>query len=1203
MKRLFIQLLLIMSTAAAMAADSTMVRFGFKTTADDKGMYNATLRNGAVLKECAGTNILALGPDDGYLDLGTTLGDYIGSLKTFTIYTDIYVPEETNLTANGNFVWCFAKSSSDGYLFFGAKDTRYAITRTNYSGESGSGLGKPLAKGKWMNVTVVVKQNASTKKYFALFYLDGALSGSTTSQTWTLNPAEVGNTVMNYLGKSCYTGDVYLKNAMYHDFRIYNYTLPTKELRLEVTNGKNTLARLNAYTDSLLMADRMRNAEVSIDAHDLMADIELPATVDDYATIEWQTSDASVITADGHITRPPYGKPKATATLKATILSNATNYLPQGAITKTMTFDVSVLPEFSDAETIAYDLEHLSIGGSPNNLYDRLTLPTVGELGSVVTWKSSDTEWLSHTGRVVKQPEGEKKSVTLTATLLRGEEKLTRDYDVTIHEREPYTHYLFVYFPSNSDENLYYAISEDGYNYTPLNNGTAFFTADGNTVMGGLRDPHILRGEDGNFYMTATDMMCSKGWSSNRGLVLMKSTDLINWTCSTVHFPDKYAGTNFANVTRVWAPETIYDRQAGKYMVYFSLLTNDGTIKYDKDYYCYANDSFTDLEGEPTYLYDRGSATIDMDIVYSESDSLYHGFFKNEGEGGICKVTARTLTAPEGQPLGSQWSKPSKTLQQTSVAVEGAGVFKFINQDKWCLMYDCYTSGYYQFCSSDNLSDFTWVKNTTTSGAFTPRHGTVLPITAEEAKALLKAFPVNGLKPAISAAANHSIKHDNATIGDTDIFLPVEQGTDISAFDPMFVPVAGATVTPQGCQDFTKGAVEYTVKLGGATTTYKVQVEVNANPVLPGFHADPEVLLSKKTGRFYVYPTTDGYSGWGGYSFDVFSSPDLVHFTNEGTFLNLAAGGDAPWASGNAWAPCIEEKWMNGKWKYFFYFSAHNPALNKKTLGVAVAENPTGPFKASKSPLFTTTSGGQMIDSDVFTDPVSGQTYLYYGNGQLHYRLLSDDMMSVGSTEYTITPAGGTLQDYAFREGVYVFYRNGLYHFLWSVDDTGSPNYHVAYGTSTSPTGPIKVADEPIVIMQDAANLIYGTAHNSVVNIPDTDEWYIVYHRINKKYLNNGPGYHREVCVDKMEFNADGTIKRIKPTRKGIDPIDTTALIEGTTAVKGIATHGSGAAVAYFTVDGKCLGSKAPDTDGLYIRREMMDDGTVRAVKILKGGK
>ena len=172
-----------------------------------------------------------------------------------------------------------------------------------------------------------------------------------------------------------------------------------------------------------------------------------------------------------------------------------------------------------------------------------------------------------------------------------------------------------------------------------------------------------------------------------------------------------------------------------------------------------------------------------------------------------------------------------------------------------------------------------------------------------------------------------------------------------------------------------------------------------------------------------------------------------------------------------------------------------------------------------------------MIDSDVFTDPVSGQTYLYYGNGQLHYRLLSDDMLSVGATEYTITPEGGTLNDYAFREGVYVFYRNGKYYFLWSVDDTGSPNYHVAYGTSTSPTGPISVAQQPIVIAQDPDNQIYGTAHNSVIQKPGTDEWYIVYHRINKHHLKCQPGVHREVCIDRMKFNADGTIKRIVPSK------------------------------------------------------------------------
>ncbi|MBQ5505537.1 MAG: family 43 glycosylhydrolase, partial [Prevotella sp.] len=75
---------------------------------------------------------------------------------------------------------------------------------------------------------------------------------------------------------------------------------------------------------------------------------------------------------------------------------------------------------------------------------------------------------------------------------------------------------------------------------------------------------------------------------------------------------------------------------------------------------------------------------------------------------------------------------------------------------------------------------------------------------------------------------------------------------------------------------------------------------VVVNPIIPDFHADPEVLFSQKTGRFYVYPTTDGYDGWGGYTFDVFSSPDLVHFTNEGTILNLKSGGNVPWSIGNA---------------------------------------------------------------------------------------------------------------------------------------------------------------------------------------------------------------------------------------------------------------------------------------------------------------
>ena len=148
------------------------------------------------------------------------------------------------------------------------------------------------------------------------------------------------------------------------------------------------------------------------------------------------------------------------------------------------------------------------------------------------------------------------------------------------------TNYLFVYFTGNAPEKeqICYAVSDDGFNYTPLNGGQPIIGSDTIARAKGVRDPHILRCSDGWFRMTVTDMRCRQGWDSNRGLVLMRSRDLIHWEHHTVHFPERFAGTSFANVTRVWAPQTFYDEKAGKYMVYFSLLTNDGSIPYDRVY-------------------------------------------------------------------------------------------------------------------------------------------------------------------------------------------------------------------------------------------------------------------------------------------------------------------------------------------------------------------------------------------------------------------------------------------------------------------------------------------------------------------------------------------------------------------------------------------------------------------------------------------
>ena len=306
--------------------------------------------------------------------------------------------------------------------------------------------------------------------------------------------------------------------------------------------------------------------------------------------------------------------------------------------------------------------------------------------------------------------------------------------------------YLFAYFPSNDDENLYYAISDDGFNYRPLNHGNMVMSADSVAAKKGIRDPYITRGEDGKFYMVTTDMKSAEGWSSNRGLVMYTSDDLVNWKHSTVNIPTRFP--EWANVVRVWAPEVIWDPDyvnedgtKGRYMVYFSMLTKDKK-DYDKIFYSYANDDFTDLLTDPVILYDNGKATIDGDIVFDSKSGLYHMVYKNEGVGGLSKVTTKTLTEGAGQKPGSQWSESIGPIEQTDVAVEGAGLFKLADNDTWVLMYDCYGNGYYQFCTSNDLENFKLVAQTEKKGKFHPRHGSVVLLSPEETEALISKFPI-----------------------------------------------------------------------------------------------------------------------------------------------------------------------------------------------------------------------------------------------------------------------------------------------------------------------------------------------------------------------------------------------------------------------------------------------------------------------------
>jgi arabinoxylan arabinofuranohydrolase len=682
--------------------------------------------------------------------------------------------------------------------------------------------------------------------------------------------------------------------------------------------------------------------------------------------------------------------------------------------------------------------------------------------------------------------------------------------------------YLFAYFTGNSgnEEAIRFAVSNDGYNFRALNNNQPVIDSKQISSTGGVRDPHILRGEDGKtFYMVVTDMTSNKGWDSNRAMVLLKSTDLTNWSSAVINIQKKYP--NQENLKRVWAPQTIYDTQKGKYMIYWSMQHGNDI---DKIYYAYANADFTDLETEPKQLFfsPTNGACIDGEIIFK--DNKYHLFFKTEGAGAGIKVAVSTKLT-EGYVLRDKY------VQQTKSPVEGAGVFKLNNSNDYILMYDLYTKGKYQFTKTSDLENFSVIDNAVTMN-FHPRHGTVMPITANELARLESKW--GNAKDILSSVEATPIKKTNIK-ADSDakqVHLPVKWGTNLSSFKPDFTKYSGVTVEPKAPQDFTKGAVKYTVAIEGKPSEiWSVTASVANNPALNGFYADPDILYSEKTSKYYIYPTSDGFDGWSGTYFKTFSSPDLVNWTDEGIILDLEK--DVAWANRNAWAPCITEKKVGNDYKYYFYFTA------AQKIGVAVSDKPEGPFVDSGKPLIDKlpagVSGGQQIDPDVFTDPKTGKSYLYWGNGYMACAELNEDMISIKPESVTVmTP------DNTFREGTTVFFRNGKYYFLWSEEDTRSENYSVRYGIADSPTGKISIPKNNLVIAKNKEAGIFATGHNSILQILGKDEWYIVYHRFNYPKgitMGDAAGFNREVCIDKMEFDKYGAILFITPTHEGIKPI------------------------------------------------------------------
>lgn len=307
--------------------------------------------------------------------------------------------------------------------------------------------------------------------------------------------------------------------------------------------------------------------------------------------------------------------------------------------------------------------------------------------------------------------------------------------------------YLLVYF-KDSTHSLHMALSSDGYQFTDINSGEPVIQGETIALQKGIRDPHIMRGPDNMFYLTMTDLHIyakrygfrknewnrprgEYGWGNNRALVLMKSADLIHWTHANVRVDQ--LSPELENIGCAWAPQTVWDQQENKPMVYFTMRFKNGNGRL---YYAYTDIEFTKFETEPKLLfeYPKDITYIDGDITKVGDD--YHLFYvPHDGTPGIKQAVSKQINS--GYVYDPKWYDSEK------VKCEAPNVWKRIGQDKWVLMYDIYGLRPPNFGFRET-SDF---KTFTDIGRFnegcmkavnfeSPKHGTIIHLTKIEAQDL-----------------------------------------------------------------------------------------------------------------------------------------------------------------------------------------------------------------------------------------------------------------------------------------------------------------------------------------------------------------------------------------------------------------------------------------------------------------------------------
>jgi beta-xylosidase len=310
------------------------------------------------------------------------------------------------------------------------------------------------------------------------------------------------------------------------------------------------------------------------------------------------------------------------------------------------------------------------------------------------------------------------------------------------------------------------------------------------------------------------------------------------------------------------------------------------------------------------------------------------------------------------------------------------------------------------------------------------------------------------------------------------------------------------------------------------------EIKSSGNPIVEGWYADPEVVIYDN--KFWIFPTFSAKFEDQVY-FDAFSSDDLVTWEKHSRILDSSM---VKWVKEALWAPSPIEK--DGK--YFLFFSANdiqspfsrwwNPEKDVEGevggIGIAVADQPQGPYKdyLGKPLINEFYNKAQPIDQFVFKAE-DGNHYIVYGGwGRCNIGRLSEDFTALvpfedGDIVKEITPEG-------YVEGPVMFRRNGKLYFMWSEGNWGDGSYKVAYAIADSPFGPFERLG---TVLESDPAIATGAGHHSVLQIPGTDDWYIVYHR---RPIPNEDRDHRVICIDRMYFNEDGTIKPVVMTIEGV---------------------------------------------------------------------